>query len=61
MSNIEMADDMLKMNKQNILESLNLVIGEASQLNEGNYIQKIEKIKEFRSNMYDKNGKNVYN
>lgn len=58
MSNVDMACDMIDMNRQNIEKALALVDSSVKNLNE-NYRQKIEDIKVQRSNMYNENGKNV--
>lgn len=58
MSNIEMAEDMMKMNRYNIQKALHLLQQSAALLLDGDYSQEIEKIKVFRQNMYDQNGCN---
>lgn len=59
LSNAEMANDMLKMNRENILLSLKLLNESVCSLLESDYLEKIEKIKDFRAGMYDTNGKNI--
>ena len=61
LSNIHMADDMIEMNKKNIEDSLNTLFANSNFLLKSDYLNEIEKIKEFRNNMYDKEGKNIYN
>ena len=61
LSNIHMADDMIEMNKKNIEDSLNTLFANSNFLLKSDYLNEIEKIKEFRNNMYDKDGKNIYN
>lgn len=58
MSNTEMATDMIKMNNQNIKQALNILVEKANELLTSDYPKNIEKIKEFRKNMYDENGIN---
>ncbi len=61
LSNIHMAADMIEMNKKNIEDSLNTLFANSNFLLKSDYLNEIEKIKEFRNNMYDKEGKNIYN
>ena len=62
MSNTTMANDMMKMNFENIRQSLSCLTNEAINLLENpNYIEQIEQIKDFRSNMYNAEGKNIHN
>ena len=58
-SNPEMAEDMIKMNNENIKYALEALINSAQKLLDGNYREKIEKIRQFRKNMYDENGRNL--
>ena len=58
-SNPEMAEDMIKMNNENIKYALEALINSAQKLLDGNYREKIEKIRHFRKNMYDENGRNL--
>lgn len=59
MSNIDMACDMVELNKENIEMALNIVNNSVLDLKE-DYRVKIAQIRENRSKMYDKNGKNIY-
>ena len=59
LSNTQMAQDMVKMNSQNITDALISLIENAKELLDDGYLEKIEKIKNFRENLYDKNGKNT--
>ena len=57
MSNVDMACDMVWLNKQNIDNALEL-LNQAIQDLENNYKEQITIIRENRTKMYDKNGKN---
>lgn len=59
LSNTEMAEDMIKMNSQNISKSLINLIETSRLLLSDNYKNEIETIKEFRAKMYDNKGKNI--
>lgn len=59
MSNTMMANDMITMNSENISEALISLIEHARGLLDDNYLQSIEKIKEFRASMYNDAGKNI--
>ena len=61
LSNTEMAEDMIKMNHQNISKSLISLIESSRELLNDDYKKQIESIKDFRLGMYNKNGKNISN
>lgn len=61
LSNLEMANDMVKLNNQNIRDSLNIFIKSAQDLLDNEYSEKIEEIKDFRAGMYNAAGKNISN
>lgn len=52
LSNVEMANDMVIMNKQNITDAIELLNDNIDELMESDYINKVEKIKEFRQELY---------
>lgn len=58
MSNVDMACDMVELNKKNIDNALEL-LNQSIQDLEDNYKEQIITIRENRANMYDVNGKNV--
>ena len=58
MSNIDMAVDMVTLNSANIKHSLEK-LNESLLDIENDYTQKIERIRDERSKMYDKDGKNI--
>ena len=53
LSNTEMADDMVRMNKDNIFEAVNSLNACLNNLLESNYKTEAESIKNFRKNLYD--------
>ncbi|MCQ2957725.1 MAG: prephenate dehydrogenase/arogenate dehydrogenase family protein [Candidatus Gastranaerophilales bacterium] len=62
MSNKIMAKDMLNLNRDNIKESLQLIIDRAQKLLNSDYFdENIDKIIETRKNLYTELGKNNYN
>lgn len=62
MSNTEMAKDMVELNSNNISDAIILFMENTkSLLNSTDYKEKIEKLRNFRSNMYNSDGKNIYN
>lgn len=60
MSNIEMANDMLNYNRYNIEESLRMLRNSTEFLKNSKYSEKCADIKNTRSNMYSKEGKNIF-
>ena len=52
MSNIEMANDMILMNKENIKDVVNQLNSNIDSLFEGNYYNSAQEIKEFRQKLY---------
>ena len=52
MSNIEMANDMVTMNRENIKDVIELLNTNINQLFEGNYTKEAEEIKHFREELY---------
>lgn len=61
LSNTQMAEDMVSMNSKNISETLIDLVESARSLLNDDYKQQIEKIKDFRKNMYNQDGKNISN
>jgi prephenate dehydrogenase len=61
MSNTEMAQDMINLNKENIAVSLEMLEASVRSLLSDHYREKIEDIKEFRKSMYDNDNNNVIN
>lgn len=61
LSNTEMAEDMIKMNSENISEALISLIENARSLLGENYLEEIKKIKNVRKSMYNAEGKNISN
>lgn len=59
LSNTQMAEDMVSMNSKNISETLIELIESARNLLQDDYRQEVEKIKDFRKNMYSCDGKNI--
>ena len=59
MSNPEMADDMIKMNRDNVKVALKSLIQATVELLDNDYRQEIENIRAFRQNMYDEKGCNI--
>jgi len=52
LSNTQMASDMVSMNKENIEEAIDLLVGNLNSLINDDYSEKITKIKIFRKNLY---------
>lgn len=52
LSNTQMASDMVSMNKENIEEAIDLLVGNLNSLINDDYSEKIKKIKIFRKNLY---------
>ena len=61
LSNIDMATDMIELNNDNIKEALNALVNNADVLLNSDYQDSIKYIKDFRSAMYNSNGKNISN
>ena len=55
MSNVEMANDMITMNKDNIKDVVSMLNSSIDKLFECNYKKPAEKIKNFREDLYKKN------
>ena len=53
LSNTQMAEDMVNLNKDNIIEGINLLKENAEDLLNDNYRMEAENIKNFRKNLYD--------
>lgn len=52
LSNTQMANDMVKLNNSNILNSLEILKNNIENLLKDDYLEKIEQIKSFRENLY---------
>lgn len=61
LSNIDMATDMIELNNDNIKEALNALVNNADVLLNSDYQDSIKYIKDFRSAMYNADGKNISN
>ncbi len=61
MSNTSMASDMLKYNRENILNSLNLLRNSIDELLSADYEEQIQDLSNARASLYDSDGKNSYN
>ncbi len=61
LSNIDMATDMIELNNDNIKEALRRLADNADDLLDNNYSDSIKYIKDFRSAMYNADGKNISN
>ncbi len=60
MTNTELANDMVKMNLDNIARALKMLNKSLSGNFNENYIGRIKEISAFRKAMYDEDGKNIY-
>ncbi len=58
-SNTEMANDMVKMNSENITEAAISLMESIKSMLDDNYLDQIETLKNFRKGMYSKDGKNI--
>lgn len=61
LSNTEMAEDMICLNKENIKNKLNDLLKNTDSLLSDNYSSQIKLIKEYRNKMYNQDGKNNCN
>ena len=61
LSNTDMATDMIELNNDNIKEALNALVNNADVLLNSDYQDSIKYIKDFRSAMYNADGKNISN
>lgn len=61
MSNTKMANDMLSLNKDNILRSFDLMVDCFKELTADDYVSEIEEINLYRRKMFDTDGKNISN
>ena len=61
MSNTTMANDMITLNRENIIAAYELLTKNLKELLGESYLDEIEAISEFRRKMYNKEGKNISN
>ena len=59
LSNTEMAKDMIVMNSKNISDAIVALMENAKNLLNDDYLTEINRIKDFRAGMYDKDGHNI--
>lgn len=60
LSNTEMANDMLNINRENIRDSLELLKVSIERILDSDYLVMSERIKKIRSDLYNESGKNNY-
>lgn len=61
LSNLQMAEDMVNLNKENIMESLQELTQSTDELLIDSYTKQILDIKNARQSLYNSDGKNTYN